>query len=83
MADPYSAVVENFRRLEEFGWFLPGEVYTNVPLMTNSGGSYTKAAVLFLISHHSGELHVLITKRSQTVRIHKGKISILVITMVY
>ena len=33
---------------------------------------YRLAAVLFLIAFHKGELHVLMTKRSQKVSSHKG-----------
>ena len=74
---------ENFCRLEELGWFLPGRASRSFPLVTTRDGGYTKAAVLFLISHYDGELHVLLTKRSHSVRIHKGVFNCILLSVMF
>lgn len=67
-------VRENFRRVAKFGWFLPEE---DVVLPTGRSDSraseeYKRAAVLFLMGYFRNELHVLITKRSDSVRRNRG-----------
>ena len=74
----FRQVKENFRRIEEFGWFSPRELPTRSfdvcpEEKDRQGLGYCQAAVLCLFGHHKGELQVLITQRSQFVRTHKGK----------
>ncbi|MBW1897149.1 MAG: CoA pyrophosphatase, partial [Deltaproteobacteria bacterium] len=40
-----------------------------------SSANFTPAAVLFPLLKKNGEVHILFTKRTQTVRAHKGQIS--------
>ncbi len=69
----YPGLREKFRRLEQLGWFIPGGLPVKYDLVGPKGRSYVKAAVLFVISrNHDGELQVLLTKRSHSVRTHKG-----------
>ena len=76
----FRRVKENFRRIEEFGWFsrssreLPTMTFDVCPKEKDRQGlGYCQAAVLCLFSHYRGELQVLITQRSQLVRTNKGK----------
>lgn len=74
----FQRVRENFQRVEEFGWFAPTKSWTKKFKAWPKGKcldglGYRQAAVLFLLTHHRGELHVLITKRSYNVTTHKGK----------
>lgn len=86
----YSTVRENFKRIQDFGWYLPSHhsiasfklLNGDTSVSSESGLEgesstrlfYRRAAVLFLLSMWKGELHVLMTKRSQAVRTHKGKL---------
>jgi hypothetical protein len=77
--EAFQRVRENFQRVREFGWFAPSGSWTKKfqcwPEEKCLGGlGYRQAAVLFLLSHHRGQLHVLITKRSHHVTTHKGEI---------
>ena len=77
----FRRVKENFRRIEEFGWFSrsPRELPTGMTFdvcpkeKDRQGLGYCQAAVLCLFRHYRGELQMLITQRSQFVRTHKGK----------
>ena len=73
-SSPYHDVYENFKRLQEFGWFMPAPSGSYF-YATSDGDAlgYKQAAVMFLLSHHNGSLQVLMTKRSNTVRTHKGR----------
>ena len=73
----FQQVRENFQRVEEFGWFAPSKTWTKKfktwpKEKCLEDLSYRQAAVLFLLTYHRGELHVLITKRSYHVSTHKG-----------
>ena len=75
----FRRVRENFQRVEQFGWVCPSGSWPNKfkawPKAKGkclNGLGYRQAAVLFLMSYHRGELHVLITKRSHLVSAHKG-----------
>lgn len=72
----FQQVRENFHRVEEFGWFSSPNSWTkNFEVWPNGKYKelgYRQAAVLFLISYHRGDLHVLITRRSHLVSTHKG-----------
>ena len=75
--EAFQRVRENFRRIEEFGWFAPSGSWSNKFKAWPKGKcldglGYRQAAVLFLVGYHRGELHVLITKRSYLVSTHKG-----------
>ena len=77
--EAFQRVRENFQRVREFGWFAPSGSWTKEfsgwPEGKCPGGlGYRQAAVLFLLSYHRGQLHVLITKRSFHVTTHKGKL---------
>ena len=85
----YSTVRENFKCVQEFGWYLPNHHSRSTYCYEPIGGDslppsdnvsstpaildYRQAAVLFLLSLYKGKLHVLMTKRSTAVRTHKGK----------
>ena len=76
--EAFQRVRENFQRLREFGWFAPSGSWTKEfsawpERKYPSGLGYRQAAVLFLLSHYRGQLHVLITKRSFHVTTHKGE----------
>lgn len=68
----FSSVRENFKAETEFGWFLPSNDYFN---FTQEDGDrkYRQASVLFLLADINESLHVLMTKRSNSIRTHKGK----------
>ena len=82
----YSTVRENFKRVQKFGWYIPSHPFTHVyqpirgdslPPSENASSTpaildYRQAAVIFLLSLYKGKLHVLMTKRSNAVRTHKG-----------
>ena len=67
------AVRANFKRVEEYGWFLPGEYTTLSGVRLPGKPSYRKAAVIFLIGRGRDGLQVLITKRSNKVATHTGR----------
>ena len=76
--ETFQRVRENFQRVHEFGWFAPSKSWTKKFEAWPEGKclvglGYRQAAVLFLLTYHRGELHVLITKRSYHVSTHKGK----------
>ncbi len=64
-------VKDNILFYKNEGWFLSGAE----PLHTIKipKAEYKEAAVLFLISYHHNQLHVLLTKRSTHVRTYKGR----------
>ena len=76
-SEVYVAVRENFRQAEEYGWFLPGKTGDHCTLVFERA-DHKHAAVLVLIGLMQNEPHVLITKRSNNVRTHKGRLYILV-----
>lgn len=66
---------ERFKRLEELGWSvpIPGGGLVRYQATAPKPRTYDRAAVLFVVSQNDdGELQVLLTKRSNSVRIHKG-----------
>lgn len=78
----FQRVRKNFQRVCEFGWFAPLKPWTKSFRAWPEGKcldglGYRQAAVLFLLSHRRGELHVLITRRSYHVSTHKGNIALI------
>lgn len=76
MSTVLSEVEENFRHIESRGWFSPepGEEHASLFSCQETGGAlgYREAAVLCLISYHNNKLHLLLTKRSDSVSTFKG-----------
>lgn len=71
----YAEIRGNFRQAEEYGWFLPGTTGDHATLVFEKA-DHKHAAVLFLIGLVQNEPHVLITKRSNNVRTHKGRVQV-------
>ncbi len=77
-SNAFSCVCENFKQEQEFGWFIPAFCETSdIPQKLEDpliGGDlkYKQAAVMFLLACINGSLHILMTKRSNTVRTHRG-----------
>ena len=67
-------VRERFKRVEEFGWFLPEEYGTiSTPGLPANYKYYKKAAVACVIARGRNGLQVLVTKRSNKVGTHAGR----------
>ncbi len=79
LSGTFSSVYENFKQEEEFGWFLPApEDFSSAHYffqIDDGDEKYKQAAVMFLLAEINESLHVLLTKRSTSVRTHKGKLS--------
>lgn len=70
----FSSVCDNFKQEQEFGWFISDSSVTrDFPQKLDHGDlKYKQAAVMFLLACINGSLHIMMTKRSNTIRTHKG-----------